>query len=72
MVACHSLEEIGTVLEQGKFAIYEWDQNPEFETIIKEKYKATTRCIPFAGQFTDKLLTVKNPNSVVVIVARAF
>ncbi|MDP2395651.1 MAG: hypothetical protein Q8S84_01535 [bacterium] len=34
-------------MENGKFVIYEWDKNPEFEVIIKERFKATTRCIPF-------------------------
>lgn len=72
IIACHSMDELWEVLEQGKFAIYEWDRNPKFEEEIKEKFKATTRCIPFAGQFTDKLLELKNPNNVRVIVARAF
>ncbi len=66
------MEEIGTALEAGKFALYEWDKNPAFETEIKEKFKATTRCIPSKGQFTDDILTVKNPDNVAVIVARAF
>ncbi len=72
VVACYSIEEIWTALEDWKFAIYEWDKNPKFEVEIKEKFKATTRCIPFEWQFTDKLLKVKNPNNVAVIVARAF
>lgn len=72
VVACASMEEIGAALEAGKFALYEWDKNPAFEVEIKEKFKATTRCIPNKGQFTDALLTVKNPDNVAVIVARAF
>jgi hypothetical protein len=28
------------------FALYEWDLDPNFEIEIKEKFKATTRCIP--------------------------
>lgn len=72
VVACYSMEDIWVALENGKFAIYEWDKNPEFEVEIKDKFKATTRCIPFAGQFTDEILKVKNPNNVAVIVARAF
>lgn len=71
-VACYSLDDIGTAVENGKFAIYERDLNPEFEDIIKEKYKATTRCLPFEWQFTDELLTLKNPNNKKVIIARAF
>lgn len=46
-VACETLEEVGIAVEAGKFALYEWDKNPEMEKEIKEKYKATTRCIPF-------------------------
>ncbi len=72
VVACRSTEEIGAAVEAGKFALYEWDKNPAFEVEIKEKYKATTRCIPNKGQFTDGILTVKNPDNVAVIVARAF
>ena len=72
VVACYSIDEIWIALENWKFAIYEWDKNPEFEKEIKEKFKATTRCIPFSWQFTDDLLKVKNQNNVAVIVARAF
>lgn len=71
-IVCETLEDIGKAMEAGQFALYEWDKNPEFETIIKDKYKATTRCIPFAGEFTDELLTLKNPENVRVIVARSF
>lgn len=72
VIACSTLEDIGNALENGKFALYEWDKNPEFEVIIKEKFKATTRCIPFEGQFTDSILELKNKENVKVIVARAF
>lgn len=72
VVACHSMEEIGAAIEAGKFAMYEWDLNPQFEVEIKERFKATTRCIPHKGQFTDSILTVKDPKNVAVIVARAF
>lgn len=72
VVACRSMDEIGAALEDSKFALYEWDKNPAFEGEIKEKFKATTRCIPNKGQFTDGILSVQNPNNVAVIVARAF
>lgn len=72
VVACASMEEIGVALEAGKFALYEWDLDPAFEVEIKEKFKATTRCLPNPGQFTDELLTLKNPAHRAVIVARAF
>jgi prolyl-tRNA synthetase len=71
-IACTTLEEIGEALEWGNFALYEWDGNPEFEKVIKEKWKATTRCIPFAGQFTDKLLNLKDSKNMKVVIARSF
>lgn len=72
VVACYSIEEIWKAIENWKFAIYEWDKNPKFEEEIKEKFSATTRCIPFAWQFTDDILKVKDKNNVAVVVARAF
>lgn len=72
IVACYSIEDIWNAINQWKFAIYEWDLNPEFEKIIKDKFKATTRCIPFEWQFTDSMLDLKNNSNVRVIVARAF
>lgn len=72
VVACYTITDIWKAIENWKFAIYEWDKNPKFEEEIKEKFKATTRCIPFEWQFTDKILDLKNKNNVRVIVARAF
>lgn len=66
------MEDIGRAMESGKFGLYEWDQNPEFEKEIKEKFKATTRCIPFEGQFTDVLLPLTREGTVRVVVARNF
>jgi prolyl-tRNA synthetase len=71
-VACFGMEDIGNAIEAGKFAICEWDQDPEFEKEIKEKFKATTRCIPFEGQFTDELLPLTKEGTVRVVVARSF
>jgi prolyl-tRNA synthetase len=71
-VACMSMEDIGAAIEAGKFWLYEWDLNPEFEKEIKEKYKATTRCIPFDWQFTDTLLPLTKSWTVRVIIARNF
>lgn len=72
VIACYNLEDIWKAIEDWKFAIYEWDQDPEFEVIIKDRFKATTRCIPFSGQFTDDLLELKNKDNVKIIIARAF
>jgi len=71
-IACYSIEEIWEVVWEGKFALYEWDWNVDFEKIIKDKYKATIRCIPFKGQFTDDLLEKKNEDNHIVILARNF
>lgn len=71
-IACETLEDVGIAIEAWKFAIYEWDGNPNMEKEIKEKYKATTRCIPFKWQFTDNLLVLKNPKNTKVIIARNF
>jgi len=71
-IACTTLEEVGAALESGQFALYAWDRNPELEVIIKDRWKGTTRCIPFDGQFTDTLLPVIGPNCTRVIIARSF
>ena len=71
-VACETLEDVGRAIEDGKFALYEWDGDPQMEIDIKERFKATTRCIPFEGQFTDDLLKLKNPENVRVVIARSF
>lgn len=60
------------VLESGKFALYPWDRNPEMEAIIKDRWKGTTRCIPFIGQFTDTFFEKRDPNLSYVIIARSF
>lgn len=72
IVPCYTMEDIGAAMENGKFAIYEWDRNPQFEKDIKELYRATTRCIPFEGSFTEKLLPLTKENTVRVIIARNF
>jgi hypothetical protein len=65
-------------VEDSKFAIFEWDENDnikdsKLEAEIKEKFKATTRCIPNLGQF--KIIDdfqLKRENTIKVIIARAF
>lgn len=71
-IACTSLEEIWEAIEAWKFVLFEWDKNREFETLIKERFKATTRCIPFEWQFTDRLLEKKQDSTEKVIIARNF
>lgn len=71
-VPCDSMEDIWKAIWDWKFALYEWDLDPNFEIEIKEKFKATTRCIPNSWQFTDQIMKPKNPNNVIVLIARAF
>lgn len=69
---CHSEADIAGAVEAGKFALYAWDGDEKFEAHIKATYKATTRCIPFAGQFTDELMPTIPAGTMRTIFARAF
>lgn len=70
-VACATLDDVGNAIKVGKFALYAWDKDPKMEQIIKDRWKATTRCIPFVEQFTDDILEITD-DSVPVIIARNF
>jgi prolyl-tRNA synthetase len=49
----NSWDEFVNVLEtKGGFVSAHWDGTAETETLIKEKTKATIRCIPFEGDQT--------------------
>gem|GEM_PF-772278 len=71
-VLCETESDIAAAVEAGKFALYAWDGNETFEKHIKETYKATTRCIPFAGQFIDELMPNLESGKMRTIFARAF
>lgn len=73
IIQCRTIDDIWRVIEEWKFALCEWDQNPQFEVEIKERFKATTRCIPNEWQFNviDNF-ELKDKNNVKIIVARAF
>ncbi len=71
-VICHNEADIATAVEAGKFALYAWDGDEKFEAHIKTTYKATTRCIPFAGQYTDELMPTLPVGTMRTIFARAF
>ena len=71
-VVCSNEAEIAAAVEAGKFALYAWDGDEKFETHIKTTYKATTRCIPAAGQFTDELMPSVPTGAMRTIFARAF
>lgn len=65
-------------MEDGKFAIYEWEKSDNIndsrlEAEIKEKFKATTRCIPNPGQL--KVIDdfeLKDKDNIKILIARAF
>jgi len=71
-VVCGNEAEIAAAVEAGKFALYAWDGDEKLEAHIKTTYKATTRCIPFAGQYTDELLPTLPAGTMRTIFARAF
>lgn len=78
IVHCRTIDEIWEAVWNSKFAVYEWDvsdniKDSKLEAEIKEKFKATTRCIPVQWQFEviDNFKLLKN-NTIKVIIARAF
>ncbi len=71
-VLCSNEADIAAAVEAGKFALYAWDGDEKFEAHIKTTYKATTRCIPFAGQYTDELMPTLPAGTMRTIFARAF
>lgn len=71
-VVCQNESDIAAAVESGKFALYAWDGDEKFETHIKTTYKATTRCMPFSGQFTDDLMPKIEEGKMRTIFARAF
>lgn len=70
-IACSSLDDIISVVDAGKFALYNWDLNPQFETDIKESCKATVRCLPFEGQWVDSIIS-RESGKKLALIARNF
>lgn len=71
-VVCANEADIAAAVEANKFALYAWDGDEKFEQHIKTTYKATTRCIPFSGQYTDELMPTLPVGTMKTIFARAF
>ena len=78
IVPCRTMDEVGAAIDASKFALYEWDasdniKDSRLEAEIKERFKATTRCLPKAGQFTviDDF-SLEREHTVKVILARSF
>jgi prolyl-tRNA synthetase len=69
-----SWEEFTALLDQkGGFISAHWDGSPETEEAIKEKTKATIRCIPLDNpQEAGKCILTGNPSKERVLFARAY
>jgi prolyl-tRNA synthetase len=67
-------EEFEKVLdEKGGFVLAHWDGTPETEDEIKEKTKATIRCIPLNNPLEDgKCILTGKPSTQRVLFARAY
>lgn len=67
-------EEFVDILDnQGGFVAAHWDGTPETEDLIKEKTKATIRCIPFDNPLEEgKCILTGKPSKQRVLFARAY
>ncbi len=66
-------EEFEAALEKGGFVYAHWDGTPESEQKIKEKTKATIRCIPIDNiQENGKCILTGNDSKQRVVFARAY
>lgn len=67
-------EEFNRILDQeGGFILAHWDGTPETEEAIKEKTKATIRCIPFdAPEEEGKCIFSGKPSKRRVVFARSY
>jgi prolyl-tRNA synthetase len=72
--AVNTWEEFNTVLDtKGGFILAHWDGTPETEKAIKEKTKATIRCIPLNNKLENgKCILTGNPSAQRVVFARAY
>jgi prolyl-tRNA synthetase len=68
-----SWDEFTSLLDQGGFVAAHWDGTPETEDAIKEKTKATIRCIPLNNPLEEgKCILTGKPSSQRVLFARAY
>lgn len=66
-------EEFTALLDQGGFVAAHWDGTPETEDAIKEKTKATIRCIPLNNPLEEgKCILTGKPSSQRVLFARSY
>lgn len=68
-----SWEEFETKLDAGGFLYAHWDGTPETEQAIKDKTKATIRCIPLNSKTEEgKCILTGKPSKQRVLFARAY
>ncbi len=68
-----SWDEFNSLLDQGGFVAAHWDGTPETEDAIKEKTKATIRCIPLNNPLEEgKCILTGKPSTQRVLFARAY
>ena len=68
-----SWEEFETKLDAGGFLYAHWDGTPETEQAIKDKTKATIRCIPLNNKTEEgKCILTGKPSKQRVLFARAY
>jgi prolyl-tRNA synthetase len=64
---------VKTLDEKGGFVSAHWDGTPETEALIKDKTKATIRCIPLNNKQEDGVCVLTgNPSTQRVLFARAY
>jgi prolyl-tRNA synthetase len=69
----NSWAEFEAALEKGGFIYAHWDGTPETETEIKNKTKATIRCIPLENKMEEgKCVLTGKPSKQRVVFARAY
>jgi len=73
MKRVNTWEEFEAALEAGGFILAHWDGTPETETAIKEKTKATIRCILLDGEKEEgQCILSGKPSTQRVVFARAY
>ena len=73
ITSVNTWEEFEAAIEKGGFVYAHWDGTTETEVAIKEKTKATIRCIPFNNpQENGKCILTGKPSKERVLFAKAY
>jgi len=69
----NSWDEFTAALDRGGFVSAHWDGTPETEDQIKDKTKATIRCIPLDNALEEgRCILTGQPSTQRVLFARAY